>query len=104
MKRLTSLRKTTLIVALLAVAGGALATDYAPVTDARLKAAATDDGWLMYRHDYTSSGYSPFDTINSGNVAGLKQVWDYKTGMEQGHESPPIVNGDYLFVTTPRTD
>jgi alcohol dehydrogenase (cytochrome c) len=104
MKRLTTLRKTTLIVALLAVVSGALAADYAPVTDARLKAAATDDGWLMYRHDYTSSGYSPFDTINVGNVSGLKQVWDYKTAFEQGHESPAIVNGDFLYITTPKDE
>jgi alcohol dehydrogenase (cytochrome c) len=104
MKCLTTLRKTTLFVALLAVAGGALAADYAPVTDARLKAAATDDGWLMYRHDYTSSGYSPFDTINESNVANLKQVWDYKTGFDQGHESPAIVNGDYLYITTPKNE
>ena len=104
MKRLTTLRKTTLFAALLAVAGGVLAADYAPVTDARLKAAATDEGWLMYRHDYASSGYSPFDTINAGNVGGLKQVWDYKTAFEQGHESPAIVNGDYLYITTPKDE
>ena len=104
MKRLTPFRKTTLFIAMLAIAGGALAADYAPVTDARLKAAASDDGWLMYRHDYTSSGYSPFDAINTGNVTGLKQVWDYKTGFDQGHESPAIVNGDYLYITTPKNE
>lgn len=82
----------------------AAAVDYAPVTDARLEAAATDNGWLMYRHDYTSSGYSPFDRINAGNVTQLKQVWDYKSTYDQGHESPPIVNGDTMFVTTPKDE
>lgn len=104
MTRLTHFRKTTLFIAMLAIAGGALAADYVPVTDARLKAAASDDGWLMYRHDYTSSGYSPFDAINGTNVAGLKQVWDYKTGFSQGHESPAIVNGDFLYITTPKNE
>jgi alcohol dehydrogenase (cytochrome c) len=104
MKALTSLRKTGLFVALMVVAGGVLAGDYQPVTDARLDNAASDDGWLMYRHNYTSSGYSPFDSINTGNVTGLKQVWDYKTGFDQGHESPPIVNGDTMFITTPKDE
>lgn len=92
-----------LLAALMAASTGALAADdYKPVTDARLKNAAQDNGWLMYRRDYTSSGYAPFDAINTGNVANLKQVWDYKTGFDMGHEAPPIVNGDYLFVTTPK--
>ncbi len=78
MQRFNALRKTGLCIAMLVMASGVMAADYAPVTDARLKAAATDDGWLMYRHDYTSSGYSPFDSINAGNVSGLKQVWDFK--------------------------
>ncbi|MDQ0009543.1 alcohol dehydrogenase (cytochrome c) [Luteibacter jiangsuensis] len=94
---------TALLFALLVNSTGAFAAgDYKPVTDARLKQAAQDDGWLMYRRDYTSSGFAPFDTINTGNVANLKTVWDYKTGFDMGHEAPPIVNGDYLFVTTPK--
>ena len=77
---------------------------YSPVTDARLGSAATDPGWLMYRHDYTSSGYSTLAGINGGNVAQLKPAWDYKSSYEQGHESPPMVNGDYMFVTTPKDE
>jgi alcohol dehydrogenase (cytochrome c) len=92
-----------LLVALMATATSAFAADNYPlVTDARLKNAAQDDGWLMYRRDYGSSGYAPFDLVNTGNVANLKPAWDYKTGFDMGHESPPIVNGDYLFVTTPK--
>ena len=104
MKSLTTLRKTALFVAMTVLAAGALAADYQPVTTARLGAAASDNGWLMYRRDYTSSGYAPFDSINTGNVTGLKQVWDYKTGFDQGHEAPPIVNGDTMFITTPKDE
>ncbi len=75
---------------------------YAPVTDARLSAAANDDGWLMYRHDYTSSGYSKL--INETNVGKLKQIWDFKSDFEQGHESAPVVNGDTMFITTPKDE
>ena len=77
---------------------------YAPVTDARLQAAASDDGWLMYRHDYGSTGYSKLKLINETNVGKLRQVWDYKSDFEQGHESPPIVNGDTMFITTPKDE
>jgi alcohol dehydrogenase (cytochrome c) len=77
---------------------------YTPVTEARLDAAATDPGWLMYRHDYTSSGYSTLDRINTGNVTQLKPVWDFKSSFEQGHEAPPVVNGDYMFITTPKDE
>ena len=80
----------------------ALSTDYPAVTDARLANAAKDDGWLMYRRDYTNSGYVPFNEINASNVANLKQVWDFKSGLDVGHEAPPIVNGDYLFITGPK--
>ncbi|TAM57289.1 MAG: PQQ-dependent dehydrogenase, methanol/ethanol family [Rhodanobacter sp.] len=104
MKRLSTLRQTSLFVAMLAIAGGALAADYTPVTNARLDAAATDNGWLMYRRDYASTGYAPFNNIDTANVTGLKEVWDYKTGFNQGHEAPPIVNGDYLFITTPKDE
>jgi alcohol dehydrogenase (cytochrome c) len=77
---------------------------YTPVTDARLKNAATDPGWLMYRHDYTSDGFSLLKLINTSNVAKLHQIWDYKSSYDQGHESPPVVNGDYMFITTPKDE
>ena len=74
---------------------------YEPVTSERLLNARDDPGWLMYRRDYTSQGYAPFTQINAANVATLKPAFDYETGLSQGHESPAIVNGHYLFVTTP---
>ncbi len=84
--------------------GAARAAHYAPVTDARLANAAQDNGWLMYRHDYGSSGFTKLNQITTANVAGLKQVWDYKTGFNQGHEAPAIVNGDAMFITTPKDE
>ena len=105
------LRALSLGAALLAVPATRLAAEtqagapaYAPVTEARLQAAASDPGWLMYRHDYTSSGYSQLATISTANVAGLKPVWDFSSGFSQGHESPPVINGDTMFVTTPKDE
>ncbi|HZX69953.1 MAG TPA: methanol/ethanol family PQQ-dependent dehydrogenase [Rhodanobacter sp.] len=102
MKNLMTLRKSGMFLAMLAFAGGALAADYPAVTDARLNHAANDNGWLMYRRDYASDGYAPFKQINTTNVTGLKQVWDYKTGKDEGHEAPAIVNGDFMYITTPK--
>lgn len=77
------------------------AADYPPVTSERLLNAASDDGWLMFRRTYDSRGYAPFDQINAQNVATLKTVFTYDTGLKQGHEAPPIVNGRMMFITTP---
>lgn len=100
----TQALKALAVASVLACSGAASAADasYAPVTDARLKAAASDSGWLMYRRDYTSRGYAPFKTIDTSNVANLKPAWDWKSEFDMGHEAPPIVNGDYLFITTPK--
>ena len=89
------------VLAAALVPAAALAGGYPAVTSARLARAATGNGWLMFRRDYAGDSYAPFQQINSRNVAGLKPVWNYRIGMKQGFEASPIVNGRYLFVTTP---
>src|SRR5450432_4305211 len=44
---------------------------YPSVTTERLVNAQKDNGWLMYRRNYESTGYAPFDQINAGNVGQL---------------------------------
>ncbi len=73
---------------------------YEAVTAARLKNPDPDD-WLMIRRTYDGWGYSPLDRITPANVARLRPVWVFSTGATSGHESPPIVNGGVMFVTTP---
>ncbi len=75
--------------------------DYRTVTTSRLLNAQKDDGWLMYRRNYESTGYAPFDQINGANVGGLKIAFDMRSELQQGHEAAPVVNGSYMFVTTP---
>jgi alcohol dehydrogenase (cytochrome c) len=74
---------------------------YQAVTSERLVNAQQDSGWLMYRRNYESTGYAPFDQINAGNVDKLKVAFDYQSNLSQGHEAAPLVNGKYMFVTTP---
>ena len=66
---------------------------YPSVTAERLINAQQDNGWLMYRRNYESTGYAPFDQINAGNVGNLKVAFDYQSDLSQGHEAAPIVNG-----------
>ncbi len=73
----------------------AAAAAYPAVTDDRLVNAQTDDGWLMFRRSYDSRGYAPFDQIGKQNVAQLKPVFTYASGLKQGHEAAPVVNGRY---------
>lgn len=81
-------------------AASGLAAEYAPVTDERLVNPAPEN-WLMYRRTYDSQGFSPLAEINAENVAGLRPLWAFATGMREGHQAPPVVNNGAMFITTP---
>uniref|UniRef100_A0A8J4HB48 PQQ-dependent dehydrogenase, methanol/ethanol family n=1 Tax=Acidicaldus sp. TaxID=1872105 RepID=A0A8J4HB48_9PROT len=92
----------TCLAALLAVGlvGAAHSADYAPVTDARLDNPEPEN-WLMTRGTYKGWSYSPLDQVNTSNVRNLVPVWSVATGVDSGHEAPPIVNNGVMFVSTP---
>jgi alcohol dehydrogenase (cytochrome c) len=75
--------------------------NYQPVTDQRLLKPEPGN-WLMYRATYNGWGYSPLDKINTQNVKKLQPVWSFSTGVNEGHQAPPIVNNGVMFVTTPQ--
>ena len=55
----------------------------------------------MYRRNYESTGYAPFDQINTGNVGKLKVAFDYQSDLSQGHEAAP--DGQWqLSCSSPR--
>jgi alcohol dehydrogenase (cytochrome c) len=81
--------------------GTAQANEYPPVDSQRLLNAQDDPGWLMYRRSYDSKAFAPFEQIDADNVDQLKVAFSYDTGLEQGHEAAPIVNGRYMFISTP---
>ena len=74
---------------------------YTPVTDERL-ASPEPENWLQWRGNYQGWGYSPLDQISSENVKELVPVWTLSTGVDEGHEAPPIVNNGVMFVSTPQ--
>ncbi|MEX0619162.1 MAG: PQQ-dependent dehydrogenase, methanol/ethanol family [Pseudohongiellaceae bacterium] len=75
-------------------------TDYSTVTDQRLLDPEARN-WLSYRGTLDGWGYSSLDQINAANVGRLQPVWAFSTGMDGGHESPPVVNDGIMFITTP---
>ena len=87
-------------VILCAIAASATAADYRPVTDERL-ANPEPENWLSWRGNYEGWGYSPLDQINVDNVQDLVPVWSYSTGVNEGHQAPPIVNDGMMYVSTP---
>jgi alcohol dehydrogenase (cytochrome c) len=78
----------------------AAASAYSPVTQERLNNPEAEN-WLHLRGNYEGWMYSPLDQINTANVKNLTPVWAYSTGVDSGHEAPPIVNDGVMFVATP---
>jgi alcohol dehydrogenase (cytochrome c) len=74
--------------------------NYTAVTDERLKNPEPAN-WLMTRGNYQGWSYSPLSQITSDNVANLVPVWAYSTGVDSGHEAPPIVNDGVMFISAP---
>ena len=72
------------------------------VTLLPLVATAQSDGdWTMAPRDHASTRFSPLQQIDRGNVARLRQVFSFATGVERGHEAAPVVVGDTMFLVTP---
>jgi alcohol dehydrogenase (cytochrome c) len=79
----------------------AFAGDYKPVTDERLRNPEPEN-WLSWRGNYEGWGHSPLKQITDANVAELVPVWSFATGVNEGHQAPPIVNDGMMFVSTPQ--
>jgi alcohol dehydrogenase (cytochrome c) len=75
-------------------------SNYSPVTQQRLENPEPGN-WLTYRRTYNGQIYSPLKQINTSNVKDLKPVWTFATGVNEGHEAPPMVNNGVMFVATP---
>ncbi len=64
--------------------------------------ANPDDGrWSMPGKDYGATRYSGLSQLTLENVAGLKPVWNFSTGVLRGHEGQPLVVNNTMYVVTP---
>jgi alcohol dehydrogenase (cytochrome c) len=90
---------TTALVPAAASAGEI--SNYTAVTQQRLDNPEPGN-WMLYRRTYDGQGFSPLDQVNATNVKNLVPVWTFSTGVNEGHEAPPIVNNGVMFVATPQ--
>src|SRR5262245_51775186 len=71
--------------------------NFVPVTDAILRNPAPTD-WLMLRHDYSATSYSPLDQINTDNVKTLKLAWMWPMRDGGTNEPAPLVYNGTLYL------
>ena len=73
--------------------------NYVPVTDAMLRNPDPGD-WLMIRHDYKATYFSPLNQITAQNVNDLRLVWSWamQEGASNGNQPAPIVHNGVLYV------
>ena len=85
-------------------AGGPAARgSQAKVDAARLLAAddpANAGQWMSHGRDYSEQRFSPLDSVNTENVAGLGLAWFADFDTRRGQESTPLVIDGMLYVTT----
>src|SRR5262249_14748452 len=82
-------------------AGAGEISNNSPVTADPLTNPAPGN-WMLDRRIYDAQGYSPLDKTNTPNVKNLESPWTFSTGVNEGHEAPPIVNNGVMFVATPQ--
>jgi alcohol dehydrogenase (cytochrome c) len=75
-------------------------TGFVPVTDAMLRNPAPAD-WLMLRHDYGATSYSPLTQITGDNVHQLQLAWVWPMRDGGTNQPAPIVyNGTMYLANT----
>ena len=60
-----------------------------------------DGQWTMPAKNYAGTRYSGLAQITAANVARLKPVWSFSTGVLGGHEGQPLVVNRTMYVVTP---
>jgi len=68
-----------------------------PVTDAILRNPPPGD-WLMLRHDYSATSYSPLTQISADNVKTLKLAWMWPMREGGTNQPAPIVYNGTLYL------
>jgi len=71
--------------------------NFAPVTDEVLRNPALSD-WLMLRHDYSATSYSPLDQISAANVKTLKLAWMWPMREGGTNQPAPLVYRGTLYL------
>ena len=62
---------------------------------------AEDGQWTMPAKSYNAARYSQLGQITADNVRTLHPAWTFSTSVLRGHEEPPIVVNNTMYVLTP---
>jgi lanthanide-dependent methanol dehydrogenase len=62
---------------------------------------AEDGQWTMPAKSYSAARYSQLGQITADNAATLRPAWTFSTSVLRGHEEPPIVVNNTMYVLTP---
>jgi lanthanide-dependent methanol dehydrogenase len=76
-----------------------LPADGAPRATATLD--AEDGQWTMPAKSYSSVRYSQLTEITTANAKNLRPAWTFSTAVLRGHEEPPIVVNNTMYILTP---
>lgn len=71
-----------------------------PATGARAGTAAAE--WRDAGRTSAGTRYSPLTQIGPDNIHDLKMKWTYRTEVEGGFQSTPLMEGGLLYFCTPR--
>ena len=67
------------------------------------RSAMATDTWLMTNKSYDGQRFVALDQINVGNVAGLKPVCSFDSGVEAPAQSTPVLYDGKLFLSVGQT-
>jgi len=70
---------------------------FTPVTDAMLRGPAAAD-WLMLRHDYSATSYSPLAQITPENAHQLRLAWIWPMRDGGTNQPAPVVHDGTLYL------
>jgi alcohol dehydrogenase (cytochrome c) len=70
---------------------------FTPVTDAMLRNPSSDD-WLMLRHDYSATSYSPLAQITPANAHQLRLAWIWPMRDGGTNQPAPVVHDGTLYL------
>jgi alcohol dehydrogenase (cytochrome c) len=70
---------------------------FTPVTDAMLRDPADDD-WLMLRHDYSATSFSPLDEITPANAKLLQLEWIWPMRDGGTNQPAPVVHDGTMYL------
>jgi alcohol dehydrogenase (cytochrome c) len=84
-------------------AAGISAAPPGPTQSELDQSAKSNDSWLMTNKSYDGQRYAALDQINAKNVAGLKEVCTFDTGVQAPAQSSPLLYDGRIYFTAGQT-